>query len=245
MKPRPIGIVSGGGGPIGSVSILRDIVTECQKKYGSARSYEYPCVNFYSYPYSEMLLVNNNSSGIPSRELAYCIQQLKLIGMEIIVVPCFTMGSYLTYRNYGVELIEMGPIMQQYLKKNAISNPMVLCSERTRKSNYCDRYFSCQYPTESLQKEVSFFLEEALKGEKINIKPLLDKLPKDVPIVCAATTLNAQMEDMDHPRLINPNKVLVQHVVQRSYEGTFGDNVNRESGFIDIQREAAALSMQC
>ncbi|MBS0622408.1 MAG: hypothetical protein JSR80_05575 [Verrucomicrobia bacterium] len=60
MKPRPIGIVAGGGGPIiGSSAMLRDIISECQRKYHSCRSYEYPCINFYSYPYSETMLPDN------------------------------------------------------------------------------------------------------------------------------------------------------------------------------------------
>ncbi len=54
------------------------------------------------------------------------------------------------------------------------------------------------------------------------MQPLLDKLP-DGPIVCAMTTLNAQMEKNEDPRLINPNKLLAEYVIFRSYEGQFGD----------------------
>lgn len=123
MKPRLIGIVSGGGGPLGSTFVLREIISACQKKYQCCKSCEYPCINFYSYPYSEKLLTHDSSCTIPSQELNFCIQQLKLLGMEIVVIPCFTMGSYLTHRNYGVELIEMGDILKIYLEKNKISNP--------------------------------------------------------------------------------------------------------------------------
>ena len=241
MKPRPIGIVAGGGGPIGSSSVLRDIISECQKKYNSHRSYEYPCINFYSYPYSETMLVNNATS-IPSRELSYCIQQLKLVGMEVIVVPCFTMSSYLTYRNYGVELIEAGAMMRLHLEKNKIKDPLVLCSTRTRMSGYCDKYFECHYPDEQIQKEISLLIEEALKGEKIDVLPVLKKLP-DVPILCAMTTLNAQMEEIDDPRWINPNKLIAEYVVYRSYEGTFEDGIYPETGFLKTQQEVASVSV--
>jgi len=220
MKLKSIGIVGGGGGPIGSASILQEIIAECQRTYGSWRSYEYPCLNFYSYPYSEMMLVRHNSSSIPSRELSYCIQQLKLMGMEIIVIPCFTMCSYLTFRKYDVELIEMAPIVQSFLKENDIKNPLILCSGRTRNSGYCDRFFECRYPNTTIQKELDMLIEEALRGEKIDISPLLFKLPY-VPIVCAATALNAQMLPVKDPRLINPNRLLAQYVVQLCYEGTW------------------------
>lgn len=236
MKPRAIGIVAGGGGPIGSISVLQGIIAECQRKYGSWRSYEFPCINFYSYPYSEMLLVQNNNCSIPSRELSFCIQQLKLVGMEIIVVPCFTVSSYLTYRNYGIELIEMGTIMRDYLQKNNVRNPLILCSERTKASGYCNKHFECHYPDDVMQKEVSLLIEDALRGEKININPLLDKLP-DVPIVCAGTVLNAQIGKVEDPRWINPNAILSEYIVYRSYEGTWEDDHHSE--FIENQRDAA------
>lgn len=236
MKPRAIGIVAGGGGPIGSSSVLRDIIAECQRKYHSWRSYEFPCINFYSFPYSEMLLTNNSCS-IPSRELSYCIQQLKLIGMEIVVIPCFTVSSYLTYRNYGIELIEMGTMLSQYLENNNIKNPLVLCSERTRKSGYCNRNFECHYPNDTTQMELNSLIEQALKGEKVNIQPILDTLP-DETIICACTVLNAQTECTRDTRLINPNTLLAQYVVHRSYEGDTEDQPF-DKGFIEIQREAA------
>lgn len=234
MKPRPIGIVAGGGGPIGACSVLRDIISECQTHYGSWRSFEYPCINFYSFPYSETLLVNHNTSSLPSRELSYSIQQLKLIGMEIVVVPCFTMGSYLTYRNYGIELIEMGSLMRVYLEKHSISNPLVLCSERTRQSGYCDKNFPCHYPTDSAQKELNNLIEKALKGEKVDIQPLLNSLP-NTPILCAMTTINAQLShEVSDPRWINPNKVLAQHVVHRCFEGGYE---NTHPNFMESPRE--------
>ncbi len=65
MKPRAIGIVAGGGGPLGSTSILKDMISECQKKHHSWRSYEYPCINFYSYPYSETMVVDNSVASLP------------------------------------------------------------------------------------------------------------------------------------------------------------------------------------
>jgi aspartate/glutamate racemase len=235
MKPRSIGIIAGGGGPIGSLSVLRDIIAVCQRQYGSWHSYEYPCINFYSYPYSEMLLIHNNNSSIPSRELSYCIQQLKLIGMEIIVVPCFTLSSYLTYRNYGIELIEMGTMLFHYLEKNNIKNPLVICSERTRKSGYCNKYFECHYPDEHLQKEISLLSEKALKGESVDLSPILNKLPNE-PIVCAATVLNAQMKPIDDLRLINTNKLLAEFVVYRSYEGALGT----ESSVTELERHAVS-----
>jgi len=185
-----------------------------------------------------MLLVHNNNCSIPSRELSYCIQQLKLVGMEIIVVPCFTMGSYLTYRNYGIELIEMGTMMRFYLEKNKIKNPLVLCSDRTRKSGYCTKHFECHYPDNLIQEEIGQMIEEALKGEKVDIRPLLSKLP-DVPIVCAVAVLNAQMEEVDDPRWINPNKLLARYVVNRSYEGELDDC---DTGFIETQRDAAFMT---
>lgn len=220
IKPRSIGIVAGGGGPIGSASVLNDIIAACQKKYGSCRSYEFPCLNFYSFPYSEMMLVNNNNGSVPARELSHCIQQLKLLGMEIILVPCFTMCSYLTYRNYGIELIEVGAVMRHYLEKQQIKNPLIFCSERTRKSGYCDNFFACRYPDDAIQKEVSYAIEDALNGKRVNLRPLLEKLP-DIPIVCAATVLNAQLEPLNDPRWINPNKIVAEHTVTRSFEGTF------------------------
>jgi|GEM_PF-4727065 len=242
MKPRPIGIVAGGGGPIGSSSVLREIISECQRQYGSWRSYEYPCINFYSFPYSEMMLVHNNSSSIPSRELSYCVQQLKLVGMEIIVVPCFTMSSYLTYRQYGIELIEMGTMMRSYMEKNNIKNPLVLCSERTRISGYCDKNFECHYPNEKIQKELALLIEEALQGKKVDIRPLLDQLP-DVPILCAMTTISAQLaEEVTDPRWINPSKLLAQYVVYRSYEGTYKEEAT-QAGFTEIEREAASITI--
>jgi len=238
-KPRAIGIVAGGGGPLGSTSVLKDIITECQRKYNSCRSYEYPCINFYSYPYSETMLTDNPTT-IPSRELSFCIQQLKLIGMEIIVVPCFTMSSYLTYRNYGVELIEAGAVMQKYLEKNNIKNPLVICSNRTRKSGYCNKYFECHYPSDSLQKEISLLIEEALKGDSVDLLPLLNKLP-DMPIVCAMTTLNAQMKELGDPRWINPNKLIAEYIVYRSYEGTLEDHLFAPPGFLETPQDSFAL----
>jgi hypothetical protein len=222
MKPRSVGIVAGGGGPLGSASVLRDVLAECQRQYGSWRSYEYPCINFYSFPYSEVLLVHNNSSSIPSRELSFSIQQLKLIGMEIIVIPCFTMSSYLTYRNYGVELIEMGTVIQHYLEKNNLENPLILASERTRLAEYCDKFFACRYPNTLIQQELNFLLEAALQGKRVDLTPLLNKLP-NVPIVCASTVLNAQSEETNDPRLLNANKILAQYIVTRSYEGELGN----------------------
>ncbi len=218
MSPRPIGIIAGGGGPIGSTFVLREIIAECQRKYGSWRSYEFPCINFYSFPYSEMVLVQNNNSSIPSRELSFCIQQLKLIGMEIIVVPCFTMSSYLTYRSYGVELIEMGTLMRSYLEEKNIRNPLILCSERTKKSGYCDKNFDCQYPEEAFQKELNNLIELALKGEKVDIQPLLKKLP-NTPVICAMTTIQAQLaREVTDPRWISPTQILAEYVVERSFE---------------------------
>lgn len=236
MKPRAIGIIAGGGGPIGSASVLKDIISECQAMYGSWRSYEFPCINFYSYPYSEMLLVHHNNDSIPARELSYSIQQLKLVGMEIIVVPCFTMSSYLTYRNYGIELIEVGSVMRHYLEKIQVENPLVLCSARTKKSGYCNKYFECHYPDDSIQEEITLLMEEALRGNRVDILPMLAKLP-DVPIVCAATVLNAQIGEVDDPRWINPNKFLAKYVVHRSFEGSLEDH--ERTGFIETQRAAA------
>jgi aspartate/glutamate racemase len=238
MKPRAIGIVAGGGGPIGSSAIFREVISECQKQFGSWRSYEYPCMNVYSFPYSEIMLVNHNLSSIPSRELSYCIQQLKLLGMEIIVIPCFTMSSYLTYRNYGVELIEMGTVIHFHLEKHQIKNPLVICSARTRNSGYCDKHFECHYPHPSIQQEVNALIEVALRGEKVDLRPLLDRFP-DVPILCAMTTLNAQMcPEIDDERWINPNKILAKYIVHRSYEG---DSSGNDHGFFEIQREAAMI----
>lgn len=238
MKPRPIGIVGGGGGPLGSSSVLTDIIFECQRKYNSSRSYEYPCINFFSYPYSETMLPDNPCE-IPSRELSYCIQQLKLIGMEIIVVPCFTMSSYLKYRNFGVELIEAGAVVQRHLEKNSIKNPLVICSDRTKKSGYCGRYFDCHYPDDLVQSEISLLIERSLRGEQLDMKPLLDRLP-EVPIICAMTTLNAQSGTIDDPRWINPNKLMAEYVVYRSYEGKYEESF--QGGYLEIQREAAVMS---
>jgi len=242
MKPRSIGIVAGGGGPIGASFVLRKIISECQEKYSSWRSYEFPCINFYSYPYSEMLL-EHNSCIIPSRELSFCIHQLKLLGMEIIVLPCFTMGSYLTYRNYGIELIEMGPVMKDHLEKNSIKNPLVLCSERTRKSEYCNKHFECHYPSDFIQNELSILIEKALRGEKIDMRPLLDRLP-EVPILCAMTTLNAQLEEeVLDPRWIDSTQLLAQYVVKRSYEESLGNTDYSQIGFLETQHEAATMNV--
>lgn len=241
MKPRPIGIVAGGGGPLGSTAVLRDVVLECQKQYGSWRSYEYPCLNFYSFPYSEMLLTHNYASSIPARELSYCIQQLKLLGMEIIVIPCFTMCSYLTYRNYGIELIEVGAVLKAHLEQQQVTNPLVLCSDRTRKSGYCEKLFDCHYPNEAIQQELGLLLEQALKGEKVDLTPLLAKLPNE-PIVCAITTLNAQLAvEIEDPRWINPNQLLAQHIVYRSFEGEVAENT--ASIFQEMRRDAIALEI--
>lgn len=65
---------------------------------------------------------------------------------------------------------------------------------------------------------MSYLIELALKEEKVDIRLLLDKLP-DVPILCAMTTINVQLiGEVDDPRWINPNKILAQYVVYRSYE---------------------------
>jgi aspartate/glutamate racemase len=217
MKPRPIGILSGGGGPIGSTFILREIISACQKQYHCCRSYDFPCINFYSFPYSEKL-AHDSSGAIAVQELGFCIQQLKLLGMEIVVIPCFTMGSYLSHRSFGVELIEMGAIMKLYLEKNEIEKPLVLCSERTRKSGYCLKHFECHYLSDLLQQELNALIQEAFKGNKIDMRPFLDRLP-DVPIVCAMTTLAAQLlTPVNDPRWIDPTGLLASHVVERSYE---------------------------
>jgi hypothetical protein len=163
--------------------------------------------------------------------------------MEIIVVPCFTMSSYLTYRQYGIELIEMGTMMRAYLEKNNIKNPLVLCSDRTRKSGYCDKNFECHYPNDLIQKELGNLIETALKGEKVDIQPLLNKLP-NVPIMCAMTTINAQLaRDVDDLRWINPSKILAQYVVYRSYEGKIDDQPSDpQKGFIEIQHDAVSMA---
>jgi hypothetical protein len=160
--------------------------------------------------------------------------------MEIIVIPCFTMGSYLTYRSYGVELIEMGAMMKGYLEKNNIKNPLILCSDRTRKSGYCNKHFECQYPNDLIQKELGVLAEEALQGKKVDIRPLLDRLP-DVPIVCGITTIGAQLAvEVSDPRWINPIQLLAQYVVYRSYQGTCEEDPLPQAGFIEIQRDAAS-----
>jgi hypothetical protein len=144
----------------------------------------------------------------------------------------------LKYRSYGVELIEAGTMMQRHLEKNKVKNLLVICSNRTKQSGYCNKYFECHYPDDSTQKEISLLIEQALKGEQINIQSVLDRLP-DVPIVCAMTTLNAQMGKIDDPRWIDPNKLMAEYVVHRSYEGKYGDEESLQAGYIEIQREAA------
>jgi aspartate/glutamate racemase len=223
MGTRSIGIIAGGGGPLGSINFVQDIVNACQKKFNSWRSYEYPTINFYSYPYSEMFLAKNNDS-MAARELSHCIQQLRTSGMEIIVIPCFTVASYLTYRQYyPVELIEMGPVIQSYLDEYSLFEPMVICSNRTKNSKYCDRFFNCSYPSEKIQTQITLCIEQALKGEKVDLRPILDQLP-DVPIVCAGLVLSAQMKKLDDPRFIDSRKILADYVVERSFKGTIKDN---------------------
>jgi hypothetical protein len=104
-----------------------------------------------------------------------------------------------------------------------------------------NKYFECHYPDASIQKEISLLIDEAFKGEQIDIQPVLDRLP-DVPIVCAMTTLNAQMKEVRDPRWINPNKLMAEYIVYRSFEGSYGDEGSLQSGYIEIQREAAAMS---
>ncbi|MBI3901087.1 MAG: hypothetical protein HY324_02925, partial [Chlamydiia bacterium] len=69
-------------------------------------------------------------------------------------------------------------------------------------------------------------------------RPLLDKLP-DVPIICAMTTINAQLiQEVDDPRWINPSKILAEHVVYRSYEGKPEDPLasDAQKGFMEVHR---------
>lgn len=221
-KPRSIGFVAGGGGPVSAAALFKSIIDECQSKYGACKSSDYPLINLYSYPYSQSTLTTLHSD-VPSQELTSCIQQLVLIGMQIVVIPCFTISSYLTFRNYGIELIEMGSIVGNYLQKNNIKNPLVLCTKRTKKSKYCEQFFECHYPSDAEQEELMGYFERASKGEKIDIRPFLDRVPKDMPVVCASNLLNVQIGEVDDPRWVNPNKLLVEYLVYRSYNGILED----------------------
>jgi len=227
MSPRSIGIVAGGGGPLGSASILQAIIKECQTQHHSCRSYEFPCIDFFSFPYSEMLLLNNAYT-LPARELSYCIQQLKVIGMDMIVIPCLTLSSYLTFENYGVELIEVGSVMGNHFKKKEINNPLILCTERARQSGYCEKHFRCRYPDREIQNELNCLIEKALLGERVSIAAILQKLPAG-PIVSACTVLNAQMQPVDDPRVLFSNNLLTTYVVKRSYSApyTYSNHYNR------------------
>ncbi len=140
------------------------------------------------------------------------------------------MSSYLINRNYGVELIEMGTVVKSYLLKNNSKNPLILCSDRTRRSGYCDKHFECHYPNYKIQKKINSLIEKAIKGGKIDIYSLLNELP-DASIICAETVLNARLNEINDPRWINPNKLLAQYVAYRSCEGTLEDNLTTQSRF--------------
>lgn len=222
MKPRPIGLVGGIGGPLGVSTILQKIVQECKNRYLCLKSHEYPCLSLFSYPYSQLPTANFSNR---TWELDFSVEQLKRMGAEIVVIPCFTMSSFLSHRNYGIELIEMGSVLVDFLEEKKIEHPLILCTERTRESGYCDQLFPCHYPSKEIQSKVDLLIDRARAGEQIDLKPLLSLLPGG-PIVGACSLLNLQSLPHNDSRYIDPTYALAKAVVTRSFEGTLGESLD-------------------
>ena len=216
FTPKSIGILSAAGGPVSSISIFEKIIEKCQKKYNCIRSHEYPPIHLTCYPYSELMLPKEGNEFIAISEIKSVINHMKFIGMQIVLIPCFTLSSYLKDKvYYGIHVIDIGSVLQEYINKNKIENPMIICSEKARISGCFENLFTCRFPSKEMQQKINLLIEKGLQMNKVDLQPIMDEY-KNETVVCASQILNSQKEKYCEG-LLDTNDLIIDIATQLSF----------------------------
>lgn len=154
---KDIGII-GGAGPEAGVLMMNLITKISQEKYGCKRDKDFPYFALFSFPFSEMLEIDNSVA--VTAELKELIQK-ECSKTKFWAIACNTLHCYL-------DPISLPNTCVNMLKETALllqEKPIVLCSSTSRKYQIHQRYFECTYPEKAVQIEIDKLIDTLVANE--------------------------------------------------------------------------------
>lgn len=151
-------VVIGGAGPEAGILLAKQIIRVCQKEHRCKRDDHFPHVALFSYPFCEMLQVENKPT--VSYQLNKLIQE-ECIKAKIWVIACNTLHCYLE----GIELPNTFVDLLKETAKVLKKPPVVFCSSTSRSNQIHRRYFDCGYPSLPIQIEIDRLIDDLMADE--------------------------------------------------------------------------------
>lgn len=210
MSPKPIGVV-GGAGPFAGLYLLDRLFSISQSKYGCLNDKDFPLVILYSFPFSDMLSESRDETRV-REELLNALNQLKLLGAELIAIACNTLHAFLPLNDNVIALPDV-------LAKSLRDKPLVLCTKTAREKEVHKREFECSYPDNETQNEVDEIIRRTLKGDDLldELQSLINR-QKEEKVLLGCTELSLYASRLKGKPLIDPLELLANKLLEESFK---------------------------
>ena len=166
MKPHPkhpeVGLI-GGAGPLAGAFMFQKIIHIFQQKYGYQEDDEFPYIMLLSYPFSDMLVVENGAD-LARIQLDICFSTLSEQKVKIAAIACNTLHAFIE-ETYGITFVHMIEELAKAVKSSTVVGSLVLGSMTSRNYDLHGQYFTCCYPDDELQLEAYHLMNKVLAGK--------------------------------------------------------------------------------
>lgn len=218
MKPKTIGII-GGAGPLAGALLFVDLIKLCQK-YGCHHSADFPKIIFLNVPFSDMLGPKKNVDVI-QKELEENLDFLRKNGAAVIGISCNTLHAFLKNAKDVVHVAQV--LRDEMQSKKYPELPLVLCTSTSKEQQVHAKFFSCRYPSKSIQKEIDQIIDDVLAGKEVeelgNRFNNLIQGCKEKVIVLGCTELSLLRDFLDSTKkvIIEPLQLLAPKILEKSF----------------------------
>jgi aspartate racemase len=144
-----------------------------------------------------------------------CFESFQSADVSIIAIACNTLHSFLPDLPKSLQLVHLIEETGNYLEKNNIDSPLMLCSNTSAEEKVHSKFFSCRYPERAKQIEVDEIINQVLRGEDFGkISERLDALCGDEMVVLGCTELSLLNEKapLKHKKICDPNQIVAEKI---------------------------------
>ena len=200
---NPIFGIIGGAGPLSSLTLNKQLIRLCQKN-GGWKDLDFPEIRLISFPFSEMLEGEVDSS-IVQLELAECLLELEKT-CDYIVIACNTLHLFLPERPLP-KLIHLIKLIKKQIPEGTI--PLILATHTSAQANLHGRLFDlpCEYWNPEQSQNT---INAILRGESPNLD-WIGELAKTRLVILGCTEYSLALENAPpHVNIIDPLQLAAQ-----------------------------------
>jgi len=232
-----IGII-GGAGPMASCQLYKEIINECQQRYGCKNDSDFPEITVLNYPFSNMLTKTDaaNNKHLTS-ELQLCFDRLAAQNIDIVAIGCNTLHTFLDNVMIRVpEFVNIAQATMNYARALGLNRLFILGTQTTMQTglyaqNNVDSIVPSIKDSTIIDKIIQNILDgtitqtDALKLQTL-VQKYFDKTPFDaiilgcteLPLLNAEFPLKIIDEKQRALPVLDTVKILAQTIMRHAFE---------------------------